>query len=152
MSTPPTEFERLLLELVRELKTDMQEFRNQVDKRFEQLEHRLDRVENEVDRRFEELKGEIRDIKHEIRADRSKLQEVYEALRKVKITFGWQWGMVSFLLLLLLLECQNIWIKIKSVFLIEQLRELLHMFHPRRSKIFSICHCGLDPQSQEILN
>ena len=100
MSTPPTEFERLLLELVRELKTDMQEFRNQVDKRFEQLEHRLDRVENEVDRRFEELKGEIRDIKHEIRADRSKLQEVYEAREKVKITFGWQWGMVSFFIAL----------------------------------------------------
>ncbi len=62
--------EDLIIELLKE-------FREEVNRRFEQVEKRLDRIEdNQV-------------------SEKRRLEDVYEARHKVKVTFGWQWGMVS---------------------------------------------------------
>lgn len=53
-----------------------------MDGRLERVEKRLDRIE---DNQYKE---------------RERLDEVYAAREKVKITFGWQWGMVSFFIAL----------------------------------------------------
>jgi len=69
---------------IKDLKTDMNRRFEQVDKRFEQIDKRFE----QVDKRFDRLEDDVR-------ADKDKLQDVYESREKVKITFGWQWGMVS---------------------------------------------------------
>lgn len=69
----------------------------QIDKRFEQVDKRFE----QVDRALESLKDEIREVRRELHADHRKLDEVYEARQKVKITFGWQWGLVSFFIAVL---------------------------------------------------
>jgi len=109
----------LVLELLKEFKSDVNKRFDQVDKRFEQVDKRFEQVDKrfeQIDKRFEQVdkkfedvnrqienvreeikdvKIEMKEIKHDVRSDRDKLQEVYESRDKVKITFGWQWGMVS---------------------------------------------------------
>lgn len=72
-------------------------FRDETLRRFEQIDKRFE----QVDRALESLKDEIREVRRELHADHRKLDEVYEARQKVKITFGWQWGLVSFFIAVL---------------------------------------------------
>ncbi len=53
------------------------EILRQHDKRFEQLDKRLERIEDNQE------------------SEKRRLDKVYEAREHVKVTFGWQWGMVS---------------------------------------------------------
>ena len=76
--------EDLIINVLEALREDLKEFKKDVNRRFEQ-----------VDKQFEQIREEIRDVKYELRSDKKKLDDVYEAREKVKITSGWQWGMVS---------------------------------------------------------
>ena len=81
----------------------------QHDKRFEQMEEvrREDRAElarrfeqvdkrfEQVDKRFDQVIDLIREEKQERVKLEGKVDKVYEAREKVKVTFGWQWGMMS---------------------------------------------------------
>ena len=76
--------------ILRILKQHDKQF-EQIDKRFEQIDKRFE----QIDKRFEQIEKRLDRIENIIEKDRDKLQEVYEARNKVKITFGWQWGMAS---------------------------------------------------------
>ena len=78
---------------------------DQIDKRFEQIDKRFDQVDKhfeQIEKNLEEFKTEtrenFRDIKYDLRSDKEKLEQVYQARDKVKITFGWQWGMASLMI------------------------------------------------------
>ncbi len=90
--------EDLILELLRELKTDMNSRFEQVDKRFEQIDKRFEQVDrrfDQIDKRFEQVDKRLDRIEDNQNQEQHRLNEVYESREKVKITFGWQWGMVS---------------------------------------------------------
>ena len=74
----------------------------QIDKRFEQIEKNLEEFKNEIRSEIQEFKTEtrenFRDIKYDLRSDKEKLEQVYQTRDKVKITFGWQWGMASLMI------------------------------------------------------
>ncbi len=80
--------EDLILDLLKELRSD-------IDRRFDETNRRIDELKEEANRRIDEVKEELRDVKHDLRLDSRKLEKVYENREKVKITFGWQWGLVS---------------------------------------------------------
>ncbi len=42
-----------------------------------------------------EIKNDFREVKQDLRLDSRKLEQVYETREHVKVSFGWQWGMVS---------------------------------------------------------
>ena len=67
----------LVLEALRDLKEDIRSLRIEMLERFERAERRMDRIEDAM------------------RDDRKKLEDVYAARERVKITFGWQWGLIS---------------------------------------------------------
>ena len=71
------QFQILVLELLRDLKADM-------NRRFD-----------EVDKRFDRIEYEISEIKITMKDEPVKLQEDYNSRDKVKIIFGWQWSMIS---------------------------------------------------------
>jgi len=64
----------------------------QVDnyRQFKGVNRRLDRVDKRLDR-----------IEDEVMSDKDKLQAVYETREKVKIEFGWQWSLVSLVLVII---------------------------------------------------
>ena len=64
---------------------------DQIDKRFEQIDKRFEQIETQL----QDIREDIRDMKFDFRSDRRKLDKVYDSRNKLKITFGWQWGMVS---------------------------------------------------------
>jgi chromosome segregation ATPase len=70
----------LILEI---LKQHSKQF-EQIDKRFEQIDKRFEQIDKRLDR-----------MEHNQNEEKRRLDEVYNAREKVKITFGWQWGMVS---------------------------------------------------------
>ena len=74
----------LILEALRDLKEDIRNLRSEMLDRFEQVEKRFEQMERRMDR-----------IEDALRDDRKKLEEVYASRDRVKITFGWQWGLVS---------------------------------------------------------
>ncbi len=87
----------------------LEEMRSEMNRRFDENNKRIDEVKDEMKNTQEEIKnirgemkglrGEIKDdlreVKQDLRLDSRKLEQVYEAREKVKITFGWQWGMAS---------------------------------------------------------
>jgi septation ring formation regulator EzrA len=83
--------EDLILELLRELKTDMNSRFEQIDKRFEQVDKRFE----QIDKRFEQIEKRLDRIEDNQNREQTRLNQVYESRDKVKITFGWQWGMIS---------------------------------------------------------
>ncbi len=83
--------EDLILDMLKELKRDMNSRFDQVDKRFEQIDKRFE----QVDKRFEQIDKRLDRIEDNQNREQSRLNQVYESRNKVKITFGWQWGMVS---------------------------------------------------------
>lgn len=92
----------LILQLLKDFRDETARRFEQVDKRFEQFERAFADFRDETLRRFEQvdealraLKDDLREVHRELRDDRRKLEELYEARQKVKITFGWQWGMIS---------------------------------------------------------
>lgn len=102
----------LILELLREVKDAIRDLRGemlerfeQVDKRFEQVDKRFEQVDKrfeQVDKRFEQVDKQFEQMAHRMdraedlmRDDRRKPDDVYEVRDRVKITFGWQWGLVS---------------------------------------------------------
>lgn len=74
---------------------------------MEQLEFQslvLNRFEN-MDEHMRDLKQDMHDVKEELRDHRhilmdhdQKLNQILADRHKVKITFGWQWGMASFVI------------------------------------------------------
>ncbi len=69
--------EDLILQAIQDLRESMENRFQQVNYRLDQIEKRLDRIED----------NQIR--------EKDRLDKVYESRDKVKVTFGWQWGMVS---------------------------------------------------------
>ena len=65
-------FQTLVIDLIREVKDDLRQFRSE-------MTDRLNRIEDEV------------------RRDRDKLEEVYQSRNTVKIKFGWGWSMAALL-------------------------------------------------------
>ncbi len=106
-------FQSLILSLIQEMKKDLQSTRQEFKEEFqstrqefkEELQKMRQEMKGEIQSTRQELKEEIRDVKlevrdlrTEIRGDREKLDEVYLSRDKVKITFGWQWGLASFVI------------------------------------------------------
>lgn len=56
---------------------EMYRFREDVYRRFDEHDKRFDRVQKVVEH------------------NENRLDQIYESREKVKVTFGWQWGMVS---------------------------------------------------------
>ena len=92
-----------------ELKVDLGGKIDATNQRIDSTNQRIDSTNQRVDdvkielggkidatnQRIDDLKEELRDVKHDLRLDSRKLEQVYESRDKVKISFGWQWGMVS---------------------------------------------------------
>ena len=55
----------------------------------------MNRRFDETNKRIDEVRDEMKEVKHDLRLNSRKLEQVYEARERVKITFGWQWGMAS---------------------------------------------------------
>lgn len=88
------EFQSTIIELFRELKSDMHRRFDEVDKRFEQVDKRFE----QVDKRFERMEKQL-DHHEVLLSDHGKQLEAIRAQHnKVKITFGWQWGLASFVI------------------------------------------------------
>ena len=75
------------------------------DQQFQLLMQAIQQVQSHVDqvqKNLDDFKIEVRDnfrtLREDVRADKQKLEKVYEARDKVKITFGWQWGMASLMI------------------------------------------------------
>ncbi|MEK7137494.1 MAG: hypothetical protein AAB853_04390 [Patescibacteria group bacterium] len=81
----------LILRLLQDFRDETLRRFEQIDKRFEQIDKRFE----QVDIALRELKTDLREVHRELHGERRKLEEVYEARERVKITFGWQWGLVS---------------------------------------------------------
>lgn len=73
----------------------------QIDKRFEQVDKRLDHMETQTENTFSDIKTMIREGKREYERLSDRVEKVYEAREKVKITFGWQWAAASFFIAVL---------------------------------------------------
>ena len=71
---------------------------NQHEKRFDQIDKRFEQIEKNLEEFKSETRENFRDIKYDLRSDKEKLEQVYQARDKVKITFGWQWGMASLMI------------------------------------------------------
>ena len=83
-----------------------EEDRAEMVRRFEQAEmaRKEDRAEwqkareedrAEMARRFDQIERRLERIEDNQVSEKKRLDEVYEARERVKITFGWQWGMAS---------------------------------------------------------
>ena len=75
------------------------------DQQFQLLMQAIQQVQRNIDqvqKKLDDFKIEVRDnfhtLREGVRADKQKLEKVYEARDKVKITFGWQWGMASLMI------------------------------------------------------
>jgi len=106
----PTDKADLILEVLRQHDKRFE----QIEKRFEQIDKRFDQIAQdraqdrtewkaaraedraETNRRFEQMDKRFDHLENLIERDKDKLEKVYESRDKVKITFGWQWGMASF--------------------------------------------------------
>ncbi len=76
----------------------LEEMRSEMNRRFDETNKRIDDSNKRIDdsnKRTDEIKDELREIKQDLRLDSRKLEQVYEAREHVKVSFGWQWGMVS---------------------------------------------------------
>lgn len=83
----------------------LEEFRDEANRRFDQAAKLSEDFRGEtlrrfeqIDKRFEHLDKRLDRLEEDSRGNRLKLDEVYEARNRVKITFGWQWIMASFVL------------------------------------------------------
>ena len=89
--------EDLILEIVKDIKVDMNRRFDEVDKRFEQIDKRFEQVDKrfeqidrrfeQVDKRFEQMDKRFDRLEDDVRADKDKLQDVYESREKVKIIY-----------------------------------------------------------------
>lgn len=84
----------LILRLLEDFRDETMRRFEQIDKRFEQMDKRFE----QIDKRFAQMEKQFDGVRVEIREDRQKLDKVYEARERVKVTFGWQWGMISLLI------------------------------------------------------
>ena len=80
--------EDLILQALEELREGQKSFRSEVNKRFEQVNKRFDRFQKEN-------REDHKELMQKIERERDRLDEIYHSRDKVKITFGWQWAMVS---------------------------------------------------------
>lgn len=69
----------------------LREFRDETNRRFEQIDKRFE----QVDKRFEQLDRRLERMEDNQESEKKRLDEVYESRHEVKVTFGWQWGMIS---------------------------------------------------------
>lgn len=95
--------EELILDLVKELKTDLRDFKIEVFKRFEQTDKRLDRLEHNFQR--------LEDHQEE---DRKMLFEVWKSRENVVARFTWDFiwkaaGANFVILLLMYVILDKIW-------------------------------------------
>ena len=76
-----------------------------IDQRFEAIDQRFEAMDKKFDQQISSLKeavvSRIDQIQYQQREDHKKLDEVYDKRNSVKITFGWQWGMASFVMVIL---------------------------------------------------
>ena len=76
--------EDLIIEMIKSMQEESRNFREEMNRRFEQ-----------VDKRFEQIDKRLERIEDNQDSEKIRLDKVYEARERVKITFGWQWGMAS---------------------------------------------------------
>lgn len=77
----------LILEFLKEFKTDVNRRFEEIDKRFEQVDKRFEQIDKrfeQIDNQLDDIRYEIRDIKTEIREDQKKLQDVYDSRHEVE--------------------------------------------------------------------
>jgi len=115
----------MLYELLKEFKRDMQEFKqdvykrfdqqdsrfDQVDKRFDQQDSRFDQIDrrfeqqdsrfDRVDKRFEQVIDLIKNEKREREKTEAKLEQIYESRDRVTVNFTRSWTFASFFIALL---------------------------------------------------
>lgn len=97
-----SQFQTLVLEQLRELKQEIRETRTELKSDIGRLDQKIDatRVElkGDIAELRTELKADISTVRSDMKDDRRKLEEVYQARNSVKINFGWQWSLVSFVI------------------------------------------------------
>lgn len=81
----------LILKMLEDFRSEMLRRFDDVDKRFEQIDKRFE----QVDKRFEQMDKRLDRIENNQVREKDRLDAVYESRNKVKVTFGWQWGMIS---------------------------------------------------------
>jgi len=82
---------QLLVKMIENIDRKVDDFREENNRRFEQIDKRFE----QMDKRFEQMDKRLDRIEDDVRADRDKLQEVYEARNRVAVKFGWQWSFAS---------------------------------------------------------
>ena len=110
--------EDLIIKLLEDQSRRLEEFKGDVNRRFEQVDKRFEQAEiarkedrTEMHRLFaeqnkqrEEDRAEWRrsfeDIKYDLRLDKEKLQEVYESRDRVTVSFTRAWASASFFIAL----------------------------------------------------
>jgi hypothetical protein len=80
-------FQTLVLEQLQDVKQDIRDIKQDV----RDLRTDLKSLEHKVDEGFTSVRSDMKD-------DRKKLEEVHQARNFVKIKFGWEWGMISFVI------------------------------------------------------
>ncbi len=97
------EFQKLMLEMMKDLKSDIKDFKIETRENFTKSERNLNDFKTETRGNFSKSQTELERINHRLDriednqySEKKRIDKVYEAREKVKITFGWQWGMVSF--------------------------------------------------------
>ena len=84
------------------VKTDLEARIDSVDQKIDsvesKLESKIDSAKSELVVKIDSVNQRIDDVKYDLRLDSQKLEKVYEARDKVKVTFGWQWSAASFVI------------------------------------------------------
>ena len=86
--------------------TELKDFKTETRQRFDDIGTELKDFKTETRQKFEDAHESLKDFKTETRQtlgrieqnqirEKDRLDEVYEARHKVKVTFGWQWSMMS---------------------------------------------------------
>jgi hypothetical protein len=94
------DFQTLVLERISDLKSDVQDFKADVGRQFAQARSDIGEFKTDVNRRFDESNSRMEHIEQGMDRMEQKLDAVYEVRDRVKIIWGWQWGLVSFVIAL----------------------------------------------------
>jgi nitrogen fixation/metabolism regulation signal transduction histidine kinase len=95
------EYLKQLRDEMRQFKDDFIEFKKETRDRFEQADRNLNEFKRDTQRRFEQVDKRFDEVKEEIRADKNKLQEVYESRDRVTVKFTRSWMTASFFIALI---------------------------------------------------
>jgi len=106
------EFQRLILELFRELKEDnamhqskmenaISGLRSVMKEENEKLRSEMKKGFGDVQKELERVERRLERVEDDVRADRDKLQEVYESRNRVSVKFTQSWATASFFVALI---------------------------------------------------